>query len=146
MDGLCAIRDNIRLAQEWTANDTSETFTENQQLFYAVTRCLEIVSEASRRLPQELRDRHPELPWRAIADAGNVYRHAYDNVAEDAVWRTVQHSLPSLMAVVESEIANQPGGGLGDDAISGEMESLEMEDIKVSAAKPDPDEGLDIEP
>ncbi len=53
-----------------------------------------------------MRDSHPELPWRAIMDAGNVYRHGYDYVAENAVLHTVQHSLPPLLAVVESELAN----------------------------------------
>ncbi len=105
LDYLSDIRDNALLAQKWTAGQTPETFIGNQQLFYAVTRCLEIISEASRRLPEETRERHPQLPWRAIADAGNVYRHAYDNVAEEAVWRTVQHSLPALLAVAEGEIA-----------------------------------------
>ena len=38
-------------------------------------------------------------------DVGNVYRHAYDNVEEDVVWRTVQQRLPELLAIVEDEIA-----------------------------------------
>jgi uncharacterized protein with HEPN domain len=102
---LLDIRENARLAQEWTAGHTVESFTDDRQIFYAVTRCLEIVSEASRRLPRAMRDRHPELPWRAIMDVGNVYRHEYDNVSEDAVWRTVQHRLSELVAVVEIELA-----------------------------------------
>jgi uncharacterized protein with HEPN domain len=68
-------------------------------------RCLEVISEAARRLPASLRDRHPELPWRAIMGVGSVYRHDYDNVAEQFVWHTVQHSLEPLLVVVESEIA-----------------------------------------
>lgn len=43
-----------------------------------------------------MRDRHPHLPWRAILGVGNVYRHDYDNVAEEFVWRTVQHGLPEM--------------------------------------------------
>jgi hypothetical protein len=42
-------------------------------------------SEASPRLDQSIRDRHPTLPWRAIMEAANVYRHDYDNVAKDQV-------------------------------------------------------------
>jgi uncharacterized protein with HEPN domain len=72
--------------------------------FYAVTRALEIISEAARRFPTELRDRHPELPWRAITGVGNVYRHNYDTVAEEYVWRTVHESLPALLAVIEVDI------------------------------------------
>jgi uncharacterized protein with HEPN domain len=101
---LLDIRENARFAQAWTVGYTEETFGADRRIFYAVTRCLEIISEASRRLPAEIRDRHPELPWRAIMDVGNVYRHEYDNVAEDAVWRTVQQRLAALLAFVEDEL------------------------------------------
>ncbi len=102
---LYDIRDNARLAQEWTATHTCESFEADQLLFYAVTRSLEIVSEASRRIPQEIRDRHPELPWQKIMGVGNVYRHDYDNVQQDFVWRTVRERLPALLAAIEEEIA-----------------------------------------
>jgi hypothetical protein len=39
-----------------------------------VIRCLEIISEASRRLPEALKDRHPSMPWNEMAGAGNIYR------------------------------------------------------------------------
>jgi uncharacterized protein with HEPN domain len=102
---LLDIRDNLLLAQEFTVGFSLEMFKADRRTFYAVTRCLEIVSEAARHLPENLRNRHPGLPWRAIMDVGNVYRHQYDNVAEEIVWRTVQHSLAPLLAVVESELS-----------------------------------------
>jgi uncharacterized protein with HEPN domain len=104
-DSLLDIRDNARLAQQWMAAHTLESFTADLQVFYAVTRCLEIVSESNCRRPAFVRDRHPELPWRAIMDAGNIYRHRYDNVAEDLVRDTVRHDLPPLPAMAESELA-----------------------------------------
>ena len=100
------IKDNVRLAQEFVEGFSIEAFEKDRRTFYAVTRCLEIVSEAARRLSPALRDRHPELPWRAIMGVGNVYRHDYDNVAEEVVWRTVQDSLASLLAVVDKELAS----------------------------------------
>jgi uncharacterized protein with HEPN domain len=42
--------------------------------------------------------------WRAIMGVGNVFRHDYDNVAEEHVWRTVPKSLDQLMAVVAFEM------------------------------------------
>jgi uncharacterized protein with HEPN domain len=105
---LFDIRDNAKLAQEFAAGQSLDAFKADRRTFYAVTRCLEIISEAARRLPSSLRDRHPELPWRAIVGVGNVYRHDYDNVAEEFVWRTVQHSLEPLLAAVESEITRLP--------------------------------------
>jgi uncharacterized protein with HEPN domain len=68
---LYDIRDNIRLAQEFVEGFTYVRFTESRLHSYAVTRALEIISEASRRLPDDLRDRHPRLPWRSIRDVGN---------------------------------------------------------------------------
>jgi uncharacterized protein with HEPN domain len=44
-------------------------------------------------LPDDLRDRHPQLPWRSIRDVGNFYRHYYDNVAASYVWETVTAAL-----------------------------------------------------
>ena len=53
---------------------------------------------------RHVRDRHPGLPWRAIRDVGNFYRHQYDNVAESYMWATLHNDLPPLLAVVVAEI------------------------------------------
>ena len=99
------MRDNIAFAQEIVAELDYASFVKSRRDIYAVTRAVEIISEASKRLPDELRARHPHRPWRDIRDTGNFYRHQYDNVAESYLWRTVQVSLPPLLAVVLAEIA-----------------------------------------
>jgi len=101
---LFDIRDCILLARDFIKGLSYEAFKESRLHFFAVTRALEIISEASRRLPEELRNRHPDLPWRDIRDAGNMYRHSYDNVVESIVWKTVQEDLAPLLAVVVAEI------------------------------------------
>jgi len=55
---LIDIRHNINLARRFVDGMTYEQFRDNDMAFYAVTRCLEIISEASRRLPAELKARH----------------------------------------------------------------------------------------
>jgi uncharacterized protein with HEPN domain len=75
-------------------------------MIYAVTRCLEIISEASRRLRGPQQARFPELEWRQIEASGNVFRHAYDDVQERIVWTTVHDRLPSLLAAVIAAIAS----------------------------------------
>jgi uncharacterized protein with HEPN domain len=109
LDVLLDIRDNIFLARQIVEGLTPEGFEQNRILFYAATRALEIISEATRRLPQEMRERHSNLPWRDIMDAGNFYRHQYDNVAERYVWRTIHQHLDPLLAMVEQELR-----GLGE--------------------------------
>jgi uncharacterized protein with HEPN domain len=101
---LFDIRDNILFAREFVAQFDFQAFKESRLHFYAVTRALEIISEASRRLPEEVRQKHPHLPWREIRDVGNFYRHQYDNVAESYVWNTVHQHLAPLLAGVAAEI------------------------------------------
>jgi uncharacterized protein with HEPN domain len=99
-----ALRDilhHIELATRFVAGLDREVFL----TIYAVTRCLEIISEASRRLPDGLKARHPGIPWKQMAGAGNVYRHDYEDVAARYVWDTLQRDLPALRIVVEEEIA-----------------------------------------
>ena len=74
---LSDISENILLAKKFLGALSAAELAADTQCLYAVTRCLEIISEASRRLPDETKLRHPEVPWRNIADAGNIYRHDY---------------------------------------------------------------------
>jgi len=106
--GFSALRDiahHIELAVHFAAGLDYETFRDDLCTVYAVTRCLEIISEASRRLPDELKARHPAIPWKEMAGAGNVYRHDYEDVAASYVWRTVENSLPPLRAVIQQELS-----------------------------------------
>jgi len=102
---LYAIRDNIRLAKGFVEGLTYEQFRVSPLHVYGVTRALEIISEASRRLPDGLRERHPNLPWRSIRDVGNFCRHEYDNVLDSYLWATVQDHLSPLADAIEIEIA-----------------------------------------
>ena len=75
-----ALRDilrHIELAERFTRGHTFESFQSDELHLYAVTRCLEVISEASRRLSNELKARHPGIAWKGMAGAGNVYRHDY---------------------------------------------------------------------
>ena len=106
IDGtLLDILHHIDLAAEFAGTADRHAFEADLRAVYAVTRCLEIISEASRRLPEKLKERHPAIAWRQMAAAGNVYRHNYEDVAAHLVWETVQQALPALRAVVEKEIA-----------------------------------------
>jgi uncharacterized protein with HEPN domain len=90
--------------EQFTAGFDWPAFQADLRTAYAVTRCLEIISEASRRLPDDLKARHPSIAWREMAGAGNVYRRDYEDVAAQYVWDTVQRALPPLRAVIEKEL------------------------------------------
>ena len=103
-----AIQDNIRLAQDFVAGITPEEFCADRKTFYAVTRCLEIISEAARRLRGAQQARFPDLEWRQIEDSGNVFRHMYQAVAETRIWMTVQERLPDLLGAANEALGDAP--------------------------------------
>jgi uncharacterized protein with HEPN domain len=96
---------HIDLATQFVSGLTAEQFGADVLRVCAVTRCLEITSEASRRLPAEIKHRYPDLAWRDMAGAGNIYRHDYDNVAAARVWETVRNALPPLRSAIERELS-----------------------------------------
>ena len=106
---LLDIRENINAARLFIEGLSSEQFRSSRLHFYAVTRALEIISEAARRLPSSFREKHATLPWKQIMGVGNIYRHDYDNVQETFVWATVQDHLSPLLAVVTAEIEEFDG-------------------------------------
>jgi uncharacterized protein with HEPN domain len=68
--------------------------------FAAVERCIEIVSEASRGIPQVLKGEFPEQPWPEIAAIGNLLRHSYDRVDDLIMWKIATRSLPELRPAI----------------------------------------------
>lgn len=68
----------------------------------AVTRCLEIVSEASRRVPDSMKAKHPDIPWPKIAGIGNILRHEYRSVSIDAIWEVTGLPLAELKAAAKT--------------------------------------------
>lgn len=61
-----------------------------------VERNLEIISEASRRLPESCKTQEASIPWRRVADFGNVLRHEYDRIDLDELWRICREDLLPL--------------------------------------------------
>ena len=95
---------NIGLARRFIGDVSQEEFSKDERTLYAVTRCLEIISEASRRLPNDVKSRHTEVPWERMAGAGNVYRHDYEDVLASILWNTVHGHLGALDHAAQAEL------------------------------------------
>ena len=72
---------------------------------------MEIVGEASARVPDEFRNRHPSVPWRDMADFRSRLIHSYDMVDFDRLWSIVQRELPPLVAQLEVIVTGESGAG-----------------------------------
>ncbi len=93
------LRDIVRAAElleQYTSGLSLEEFTENQEKQDAVSRRLEIIGEAVKGLPQDLRDRYSEVPWRDIAGARDILVHEYFRIDLDLAWDMVKKDIPGL--------------------------------------------------
>ncbi len=96
--------EHIRSETEGVALDVFEADWRRRWL---VERGIEIISEASRHLPPELKDRHPEIPWQKVAGVGNVLRHAYERTAPEVLWSVARDDLLALDKVCREVLARE---------------------------------------
>ena len=100
--------DYIEQASAYARDMTFEEYSSDRKTQRAVERCIEVISEASRHIPDETKDKHPGIPWRDVAAIGNVFRHEYHNIATRIVWETVRLHLPPLETAARAIEAELP--------------------------------------
>jgi uncharacterized protein with HEPN domain len=91
----------IRRVQTYTKGMSRAEFGSDELRQDAVIRCLEVISEASRRLSEATKTRHPDIPWAKIAAIGNILRHEYQSVSADLIWNVAETNIPDLRRAVE---------------------------------------------
>ena len=107
--GLDDMRSAIDGILHATAGKSLADFTIDWLLKHAVQRGIEIISEASRLLPEDVLALRPEIPWRRVRGIGNVLRHEYHSLSDAIIWAVVIDELPRLReAVMAMEAALDP--------------------------------------
>ena len=97
--------DAMRGIEETLGGLDFENDKETWHLRRATERGIEIISEASRHLPPDLKARYPTVPWADIAGIGNVLRHEYQHVADEIVWNVTRRHQDPLRVAVEFLLA-----------------------------------------
>jgi uncharacterized protein with HEPN domain len=77
----------------------------------ALVRLLEIVGEAATHVPEEVRARHPEVPWTGITRFRNRMIHGYHAIDLDIVWAVARADLPPLIEQLEQVLGDEAGAG-----------------------------------
>jgi len=90
------ILDAMDKAEMFVAGMSYAQFEADLRTAFAVTRALEIIGEATKRLPPTLREQYPHIPWRDMAGMRDRIIHGYDNVDLRIVWDVVKQDIPRL--------------------------------------------------
>lgn len=105
------IKGAIHAIYELLDGETFEDVRSEKFTRAAFERFLEIISEASRHVPDEWKTADaPQIPWRNIANIGNHIRHAYQRVELITLWKTYEDDLASLEAAVDDMLAKYGDG------------------------------------
>ncbi|MDY0263539.1 DUF86 domain-containing protein [Syntrophotalea acetylenica] len=95
-DYLDDILESISDIRTFIANMSYEEFIRDKKTINAVIRSLEVIGEAVKKIPQEVRQKHPDLPWKAIAGTRDKLIHEYFGIDLQILWKTIQSDLSPL--------------------------------------------------
>jgi uncharacterized protein with HEPN domain len=82
--------------QEFTQGLDFEGFSKDRKTVNAVVRSLEVMGEAAKRIPPEIRENYPEIPWKRMAGMRDKLIHEYSGVDLEIIWGVVTEELPPL--------------------------------------------------
>ena len=102
------ILDSAAKVASYTRGMTQEAFEGNGMAYDAVIRNLELIGEAAKQVPQDLRESTPAIPWRMICGFRDHLAHAYFGLDNDTVWEVVTAELPGLVVEVTRLLRGLP--------------------------------------
>jgi uncharacterized protein with HEPN domain len=100
-DYLEDIWKSAKEALEFTEGMTFEEFSRDQRTINAVIRSLEVMGEAAKKVPEDMRAKYPEVPWKEIAGMRDKLIHEYHGVDLRIIWKTVHEDIPLLLPALE---------------------------------------------
>lgn len=96
------ILESIDRILEYTKNLDEDSFADDDKVQDAVLRRIQIIGEAVKNLPEDLRAAHPQVPWRRIAGTRDKVVHDYFGIDIELVWIVVESQLPGLAVDIRS--------------------------------------------
>ncbi len=87
---------SIQEIEEFVGDMNFEEFVRDRKTVNAVIRSLEVMGEAVKKIPSEIRDKYPEIPWRYIAGTRDKLIHEYHGVDLEIVWEVIEKEIPPL--------------------------------------------------
>ena len=94
------VQDMIEFCEKvlsYTEGMDQSTFVADPRTYDAALRNLELIGEAATHIPSEVREGHPDIPWRAIVGTRNRLVHGYLRISDDIIWSIIQDAIPALL-------------------------------------------------
>lgn len=98
------IGDSIRKIKEYTVNASYNEFINDAKTIDAVIRNLEIIGEAVKKLPDQIKTKHPDVDWKAIAGMRDIITHQYFGVDYSEIWKAIEEDIPVLESKIKGII------------------------------------------
>lgn len=105
------IEDMLEFAQralQYAGGLTEATLTVEQMRYDAILRNIELIGEAATRVPPQVRDMAPLVPWQKIVGARNRVAHGYLGIAAETVWNILDQQLPALQVALRELLSRLP--------------------------------------
>lgn len=105
-DRLLDILEAIEKTEQRLPSSAAQAFRTDEMLQVWALYHVQVIGEAAAHLSDQLRARHPGVPWADVISMRNLLVHQYFSIHLDQVWHTVVHDLPQLKALVQRELAD----------------------------------------
>ncbi len=101
VDFVKDIVDSMEKAMEFVEGMSYEEFAQDKKTIFAVIRALEIIGEAVKNIPPDVRKSYPQIPWKSIAGMRDKVIHEYFGVDLEVIWNTIQNRIPEAKPLFE---------------------------------------------
>jgi len=97
---------NMELADEFIGGLTSKDLAKDHKTVYAVIRCIEIIGEAVKHVPANVKKKYPEIPWKDIAGMRDKAIHFYFGLNLEKVWLVIKNDVPKIKPMIKKVLSD----------------------------------------